>query len=105
MLLLAALAALVPAALVDVTVNVYAVLALNPVTVMVPEPAWLKVPVPPAGLLTAVYDVITLPPLLAGAVNDTVAVVCPVAVAVPITGAPGTVIIECGLATTRLPRI
>jgi hypothetical protein len=39
MLLLAALAALVPTALTAETVNVYAVLALNPVTVMVPEPA------------------------------------------------------------------
>jgi hypothetical protein len=31
------------------------------------------------------------PPLMAGAVNATVAVVCPVLVAVPIVGAPGTV--------------
>jgi hypothetical protein len=49
------------------------------------------VPVPPAGELTAVYEVIVAPPLLAGAVKSTVAVVCPVAVAVPIVGAPGTV--------------
>ena len=34
---------------------------------------------------------IVLPPLLAGAVNATVAVLLPVAVAVPIVGAPGTV--------------
>jgi hypothetical protein len=32
-----------------------------------------------------------VPPLLAGAVNATLAVVMPVAVAVPIVGAPGTV--------------
>jgi hypothetical protein len=32
--------------------------------------------------------------LLAGAVNDTVAVVDPVAVAVPIVGAPGTVVLD-----------
>jgi hypothetical protein len=37
--LLAALAALVPTALVAVTVNVYAVFAVKPLTVMVPEPA------------------------------------------------------------------
>jgi hypothetical protein len=39
----------------------------------------------------AVYNVIVAPPLLAGAVYATVAVVEPVAVAVPIVGAPGTV--------------
>jgi hypothetical protein len=47
--LLEALAALVPAEFVAVTVNVYEVTAVNPVTVIVPEPAWLNVPVPPAG--------------------------------------------------------
>ena len=35
--------------------------------------------------------VIALPPLLAGAVNETVAVVCPVAVADTAVGAPGAV--------------
>jgi hypothetical protein len=49
------------------------------------------VPVIPLGDDVAVYDVIVAPPLLAGAVNATVAVVEPVAVAVPIVGAPGTV--------------
>jgi hypothetical protein len=39
----------------------------------------------------AVYVVIVAPPLLAGAVNATVAVVGPVAVAVPIVGASGAV--------------
>jgi hypothetical protein len=58
---------------------------------MVPDPAWLKVPVTPPGLDVAVYVVIAAPPLLAGAVKATVAVVCPVLVAVPIVGAPGTV--------------
>jgi hypothetical protein len=43
------------------------------------------------GLDTAVYDVIVLPPLLAGAVKVTVAVVNPVEVAVPTVGAPGSV--------------
>jgi len=40
----------------------------------------------------AVYPVIVEPPLLAGAVNATLAVVAPVAVTVPIVGAPGTVV-------------
>ena len=47
-------------------------------------------PVIPEGEEVAVYEVITDPPLLAGAVYATVAVVSPVAVAVPIVGAPGT---------------
>jgi hypothetical protein len=54
MLLLAALAALVPIALVAVTVNVYAVLPVNPVTLIVPEPAVARVPVPPLGVDVAV---------------------------------------------------
>jgi hypothetical protein len=41
------------------------------------------------GVDIAVYDVIGLPPLFAGAVKETVAEFCPVAVAVPIVGAPG----------------
>jgi hypothetical protein len=57
---------------------------------MVPEPAWLKVPVIPPGDDVAVYSVIGEPPLLAGAVYVTVAAVGVVAVAVPIVGAPGT---------------
>ena len=57
---------------------------------MVPLPAWVKVPVPPAGYEVAVYKVIGDPPSDEGAVNATVAVVGPVAVAVPMTGAPGT---------------
>jgi hypothetical protein len=48
------------------------------------------VPVIPPGDDVAVYNVIVAPPLLAGAVYATVAVVEPVAVAVPIVGAPGT---------------
>jgi hypothetical protein len=49
------------------------------------------VPVIPPGEDVAVYNVIVAPPLLAGAVYATVAVVDPVAVAVPIVGAPGTI--------------
>ncbi len=44
----------------------------------------------PSGLLVAVYPVMALPPLLAGAVNVTVAWASP-AVAAPMVGAPGTV--------------
>ena len=58
---------------------------------MVPEPAVDNVPVILPGTEVAVYVVIVAPPLLAGAVYVTVAVVAPVAVAVPIVGAPGTV--------------
>jgi hypothetical protein len=54
MLLLAELAALVPIGLVAVTVNVYAVPVVKPETVIVPEPAWLNVPVIPPGLEVAV---------------------------------------------------
>jgi hypothetical protein len=53
-LLLAALAALVPIAFVAVTVKVYAVLAVSPETVIVPEPDVLNVPVIPPGLDVAV---------------------------------------------------
>jgi hypothetical protein len=45
----AALAGPVPITLVAVTVNVYAVPIVKPVTVIVPEPAWLNVPVSPPG--------------------------------------------------------
>ena len=72
------------------TVNVYAVTGLKPVTVIVPDPAWLSVPVIPLGEDVAVYSVIVEPPSLAGAVYATVAVEDPVAVAVPIVGAPDT---------------
>jgi hypothetical protein len=44
----------------------------------------------PPGDDVAVYNVIAEPPSLAGAVYATVAVEDPVAVAVPIVGAPGT---------------
>jgi hypothetical protein len=63
----------------------------RPETVIVPEPAWLSVPVTPPGEDVAVYSVIVAPPSLAGAVYETVAVVAAVIVAVPIVGAPGTV--------------
>jgi hypothetical protein len=77
----------VPIALVAVTVKVYAVPLVKPVTVI-----GLTVPVAvsPPGLEVAVYPVIDPPPLLDGAVNAKVACALP-AVAVPMVGAPGTV--------------
>ena len=85
MLLLAALAKPVPKALVAVTVNVYDVPPLNPVIEIGEDVA---VPVIPPGLDVAVNDVVA--GMLADEVKATVAVVEPVAVAVPIVGAPGT---------------
>ena len=80
-----------PAAFVAVTVNVYGVPAVSSVTVIVPEPAWDTVPVPPAGLEVAVYVVIGEPPSDEGAVNVTFADVDPAAATAPMVGAPGTV--------------
>jgi hypothetical protein len=88
--LLAELAALVPTELVAVTVNVYDVPDVKPLTVIVPEPDVDNVPVIPPGEDVAVYVVIVAPPLFDGAVYETVAVVVLVAVAVPIVGANGT---------------
>jgi hypothetical protein len=48
--------------------------------------------VTPPGVEVAVYAVITEPPFEAGAVKSTVAVRFPVAVTVPIVGAPGAVV-------------
>ena len=74
----------VPFAFVAVTVNVYAVPPASPETVTgLDEP----VPVIPLGLDVAVNEV-AAPPKIAG-VKATVAVVVPVAVAVPIVGASG----------------
>ena len=47
-------------------------------------------PVTPPGEDVAVYDRIVAPPLETGCVKATVAVIDPIAVAVPIVGAPGT---------------
>jgi len=61
---------------------------------MVPDPACVSVAVIPPGDDVAVYETIVAPPLLLGTVNATVAVLAPVAVAVPIVGAVGAVIAE-----------
>jgi hypothetical protein len=76
----------VPAAFVAVTVKVYAVPFVRPVTV---HGEVAQVPVcPPEDV--AVYEMIAEPPLLAGGVKVTAACALP-PVAVPIVGAPGTV--------------
>jgi hypothetical protein len=78
---------LLPVAFVAITVKVYAVPLVSPVTVIgLVEP----VPVILPGVEVAVYPVIADPPLLAGAVNVTIACALP-AVAIPIVGVPGTV--------------
>jgi hypothetical protein len=59
---------------------------------IVPLPACEIVPVTPPGDEVAVYEVIVAPPLEAGAVNVTFAVVAPVDVAVTEVGAPGAVV-------------
>jgi len=77
----------VPAALVAVTVKVYVVPLVRPVTISGEEP---PVAVNPPGEDVTVYEVMALPPLLAGGVNVIVASPFP-RVAVPMVGAPGTV--------------
>jgi hypothetical protein len=67
------------------------VLAESPVTEIVPELAPGSVPDAPDGLDVTEYDVIAAPPLLTGAVKETVAVVWLVEVAVRLVGAPGVV--------------
>ena len=79
----------VPAAFVAVTVNVYEVPTVSPVTVIWPEPARDTVAVPPAGLEVAVYVVIGEPPSDEGLVNVTVAVVVSVDDTAPMPGWPG----------------
>ena len=76
----------VPAALVAVTVNVYVVPLMRPVTVTGEAP---PVAVTPPGLAVTVYPVIALPPVKAGGVNATVACAFS-AFAVPMVGVPGT---------------
>ena len=78
----------VPATLAAVTVNVYAVPFVSPETVAGPAPTTLAV-APPGDAVT-VYPVITDPPLLTGAIQDTTAWALPAAAVTPV-GAPGAV--------------
>jgi hypothetical protein len=66
---------LVPALLEAVTVNVYAVPLVSPE--IVPEVAPAVATVLPPGLAVTVYPVITDPPALAGAVQETAATLSP----------------------------
>jgi hypothetical protein len=84
----AAEAALVPTAFVAVTVKVYPVVLVNPVTLAVRGPK-IQVAVSPPGLEVTVYPVIVLPPFEAGALQVTVAEASPAVAATPV-GAPGT---------------
>jgi hypothetical protein len=68
-------------------------MAVSPLTVIVPEPAWASVAMIPPGFDVALYEVIGEPPLDDGAVKATVAV-NPVAFTAPIVGAPGA---PCGV--------
>ena len=70
------------------TVNVYGVLSVSPITTADVVPAVLAVK--PPGDDVTVYPVIALPPLETGAVHETVACPSP-GVAVTLVGAPGTV--------------
>ena len=79
----------VPYVFVAVTVNVYEVPGVSPVTVKVPAVVRVLL-LPPAGFDVTVYAVMGEPPSDVGAVNVTVAVVLPVAVGVTMTGARGT---------------
>jgi hypothetical protein len=76
----------VPIEFVAITVKVYAVPFVRPVTVMGDAAPLAAMP---PGDEVAVYDVIAEPPVDAGGVNVTVACAFP-AVAVPIVGGPGT---------------
>jgi hypothetical protein len=75
-------------AFVAVTVNVYAVALVKPLTVIGDN---APVPVIPPGLDVTVYPVMAEPPLSAGALNVTATARTAVFEAVPIVGAPGTV--------------
>ena len=66
--------------------------AVKPVIAIVPLPACEIDPVTPPGDEVAVYEVIVAPPLDTGAVNETLAVVAPVDVALTDVGAPGAVL-------------
>jgi hypothetical protein len=81
-------ALLIPARFVAVTVNVYSVPLVRPVTVQVV--AVVVVHVRPPGLEVTVYRVITRPPSLKGAVQLTTEMVLAADVAETFVGGPGT---------------
>jgi hypothetical protein len=96
----AADAALVPRPFVVVTVNVYAVPSVSPVTVTAHVVA--EACAPPGDAVT-VYDVIVAPPLLAGGVQLTVACWSPATAVIPVGGADGPVGVTAGDAAEAGP--
>jgi hypothetical protein len=96
--LLVAEAVLVPAEFCAVTVKVYTVPLVSPVTVIGEPP--LVAEKPPT-FEDTVYDVIDDPPLLTGAVNEMVAWPLP-ATALTLVGVPGTVTGVTELLATEL---
>jgi hypothetical protein len=81
----------VPATFVAVTVKVYAVPLVRPVMVqLVVKPFAVTHDLAVSPTTIALYEVIALPPLLPGAVQDTDTCALP-GVTMPIVGAPGTV--------------
>jgi len=80
-----------PAELNARTVKLYSTSGSRPVIEKVPDPACTKTKVIEPGVDITVYDSIFAQPLLAGAENETDAVVVPVAAALTIEGAPETV--------------
>jgi hypothetical protein len=82
--------------------KVYSTSESRPVIENVPDPACTKIKVSDPGVDIAVYDSIVAPPLLAGAEKVKDVVVVPVAVAVPIVGAPGAVTVGVSPATAMV---
>ena len=78
-----------PIELVATTVKVYEVPGCKPVIRIVPLPDCSMVPVMPPGEEVAVYEVIPKKSPVVGAINETLAVVAPVAVATTDVGASG----------------
>ena len=98
-LLEALLETLLPTLFVAVTVKVYAVPLVKPVTTIGDE---APVPVKPPGVEVTVYPVIAEPPSDAGVVNATETCVFPL-VAEPIIGASGTVGPDDGVTLLEAP--
>jgi hypothetical protein len=82
---------LIPIAFSAFTVKLYGVFVVSPVMLNVPLPAPVRITVAVSGHDVATYLKMGDPPLFVGAVNVTVAVVAPVAVAITMVGGSGTV--------------
>jgi len=93
--------ALVPSAFVAVTVNVYEVPFVRPVTVadVAVAPA---VAVRPPGLDATVYPVMALPPSYPGAVHDTSACVSPATAVTPVGGSGSFIAVQVTVPLTAV---